>query len=387
MEILETIAVPRPNGSDEFYQTAAFIKEWLTEQGLSVGAHLFSMRPYFFEIVAATIIVAVLLFVYLAFFRKSWLAMVPVLLVGLVMLFEASLGTPVVSGLIRRDAENIVVTITPEKPEQELILTAHYDSKTQPFDHQLRELIFQLIIPSVIAGALLALLWWLLHRRGRQPARTFSLPLGGLLALLPLYWLLLALTFGGGFMAKPSPGAVDNGTAVAVLMELSKELKETPLEKTAVTIVLFAAEELNAQGSQAYLRDHPRGEAIPAYNVNLELVAQEGDYVYWPEDGVFTNRYPTSAELNRILGEALSRVTGEEIGPLEASFTTISDSGSFLAAGIPSTTLGNAGSPELGCSFFHSYLDNMERVVPERIDEMVQILKEFTLLFDTTPMG
>ena len=310
----------------------------------------------------------------------------PVLLVGLVMLFEASLGTPVVSGLIRRDAENIVVTITPEKPEQELILTAHYDSKTQPFDHQQRELIFQLIIPSVIAGALLALLWWLLHRRGRQPARTFSLPLGGLLALLPLYWLLLALTFGGGFMAKPSPGAVDNGTAVAVLMELSKELKETPLEKTAVTIVLFAAEELNAQGSQAYLRDHPRGEAIPAYNVNLELVAQEGDYVYWPEDGVFTNRYPTSAELNRILGEALSRVTGEEIGPLEASFTTISDSGSFLAAGIPSTTLGNAGSPELGCSFFHSYLDNMERVVPERIDEMVQILKEFTLLFDTTPM-
>ena len=112
-----------------------------------MGAHLFSMRPYFFEIVAATIIVAVLLFVYLAFFRKSWLAMVPVLLVGLVMLFEASLGTPVVSGLIRRDAENIVVTITPEKPEQELILTAHYDSKTQPFDHQQRELIFQLIIP------------------------------------------------------------------------------------------------------------------------------------------------------------------------------------------------------------------------------------------------
>jgi hypothetical protein len=387
VDILETIAVPRPNGSDEFYQTAAFIKEWLAEQGLSVGTHLFSMRPYFFEIVAATIIIAILLFVYLAFFRKSWLAMVPVLLVGLVMLFEASLGTPVVSGLIRKDAENIIVTIAPERPEQELILTAHYDSKTQPFDHQQRELVFQLIIPSVIAGALLALLWWLLHRRGRQPARTLSLPLGGLLALLSAYWLLLALTFGGGFMAKPSPGAVDNGTAVAVLMELSKELKEVPLEKTAVTIVLFAAEELNAQGSQAYLRDHPREEALPAYNVNLELVAQEGDYVFWPEDGVFTNRYPTSEKLNQMLGQALLRVTGEEIGPLGATFTTISDSGSFLAVGIPSTTLGNAGSPELGCAFFHSHLDNLERVVPERIGEMVQILKEFTLLFDAAPAG
>lgn len=387
MDILETIAVPRPNGSTEFYRTAAYIKDWLAEQSLSVGTHLFSMRPYFFEIVAAAIIVAVILFVYLAFFRKSWLAMVPVLLLGLVMLFEASLGTPVISGLIRRDAENIVVTITPEKPEQELILTAHYDSKTQPFDHQQRELIFQLIIPSVVAGALLALLWWLLHRRERRPARVFSLLLGGLLALLPLYWLLLALTFGGGFMAKPSPGAVDNGTAVAVLMELSRELKETPLEKTAVTVVLFAAEELNAQGSQAYVRDHPRTAALPSYNVNLELVAQEGDYVYWTEDGVFTNRYPTSAELNRMLGEALTGVTGAEIGPLEASFTTISDSGSFLAAGIPSTTLGNAGSPELGCSFFHSHLDNMERVVPERIGEMVQILKEFVLLFDAAPVG
>ena len=385
MDILETIAVPRPNGSAEFYRTAAYIKEWLAEQGLSAGTHLFSMRPYFFEIVAAAIIVAALLFVYLAFFRKSWLAVLPVLVVGLVMLFEASLGTPVVSGLIRKDAENIVVTIAPEEAERELILTAHYDSKTQPLDHQQRELVFQLIIPSVAAGALLALLWWLLHRRGRRPAKYFSLPLGGLLALLSAYWLLLAFTFGGGFTARPSPGAVDNGTAVAVLMKLSRELKEAPLERTAVTVVLFAAEELNMQGSQAYLREYPREGGLPAYNVNLELVGQEGDYAYWPEDGVFTSRYPTSAALNSLLGEALLRVTGEEIGPLEASFTTISDSGSFLAAGIPSTTLGNTGSAELGCAFFHSHLDNLERVVPERLDEMVQILKEFTLLFDAAP--
>ena len=143
-------------------------------------------------------------------------------------------------------------------------------------------------------------------------------------------------------MAKPSPGAVDNGTAVAVLMELSKELKETPLEKTAVTIVLFAAEELNAQGSQAYLRDHPRGEAIPAYNVNLELVAQEGDYVYWPEDGVFTNRYPTSAELNRILGGSL-RVTEKRSAP--GGLLYYHQRQRFFSwRRDPSTTLGNAGS-------------------------------------------
>ncbi|NLA05885.1 MAG: Zn-dependent exopeptidase M28 [Firmicutes bacterium] len=382
MDILEAIVVPRPNGSTEFYRTAEYIQEWLAGQGLSVETHLFSMRPFFFEIVAAAIIAAALLFIYLAFFRKSWLAVLPVLLLGLVMLFEASLGTTIISGMIRKDAENIIVSIQPETAERELILSAHYDSKTQPLDHRQRELVFQLIIPSVAAGVLLPLLWWGLHYRRRRPGKKVSLLLGAVLALLPAYWLLLAFTFGGGFMARPSPGAVDNGTAVSVLMNLSKELQETALEKTAVTVVLFAAEELNMQGSQAYLRDHPREGALPAYNVNLELVCQEGDYVYWQEDGVFTTRYPTAGMLNEMLDKATLEVTGQNIKPLEADFTTISDSGSFLAAGIPSTTLGNAGSAELGCSFFHSHLDNMERVVPERIEELVQILKQFTLNFD-----
>lgn len=382
MDILESIVVPRPNGSAEFYRVAGYIKDWLTEQGLPVETHLFSMRPYFFEITALAIVAAALLFIYLAFFRKSWLALLPVLLLGLIMLFEASLGTPVISGLIRKDAENIIVNLHPETAEQELIFTAHYDSKTQPLDHRQRELVFKLIIPSVIAGAALALFWWLLHYKKRRPGKALRALAGGLLALLPAYWLILAFTFGGGFAARPSPGAVDNGTAVAVLMNLAGELKELPLEKTAVTIVLFAAEEINMQGSQAYVRDLPQEAELPRFNVNLELVCQAGDYVYWDEDGVFTARYATSTELNSLLGRAVSKITGQSLKPLEGGFTTISDSGSFLAAGIPSTTLGNAGSPELGCGFFHSYLDNMERVMPDRIDELVQILKEFTLLME-----
>ena len=380
MDILKTIAVPRPNGSDEFYRAAEYIKGWLAERNLPVETHLFSMRPYIYEIAATAIIILTILFIYLAFFRKSWLAALPVLLLGLLMLFEFSLGIPVLSGLVRKEAENIVIAFHPGSAEQELIFSAHYDSKTQPLDHRQRELVFKLIIPSVAAGALLALAWWGLHYRKRRPGKALRLLLGGLMALLPAYWLLLALTFGGGFMVRPSPGAVDNGTATAVLMKLSEELAELPLEKTAVTVVIFAAEELNVQGSQAYVRDRER--TLPCCNVNLELVCQDGDYVYWAEDGVFTSRYSTSKGLNALLDEAVTGTTGRSAAPLEGAFTTISDSGSFLAAGIPSTTLGNAGSAELGCCFFHSHLDNLERVVPERIDELVQILKEFTLLLD-----
>ena len=383
MDILKTIAVPRPNGSAEFYRVAEYIKGWLAERNLPVETHLFSMRPYIYEIAAAAIIILTGLFIYLAFFRKSWLAALPVLLLGLLMLFEFSLGIPVISTLVQKEAENIVVSFHPEGAERELIFSAHYDSKTQPLDHRQRELVFRLIIPSVAAGVLLALVWWGLHYRGRRPGKVLRLLPGGLLALLPAYWLVLALTFGGGFLARPSPGAVDNGTATAVLMKLSEELKALPLEKTAVTVVIFAAEELNVQGSQAYVRDRDREEnALPCCNINLELVCQEGDYVYWAEDGVFTTRYATSSELRGLLDEAVQTVTGQDLRLLEGGFTTISDSGSFLAAGIPSITLGNAGSAQLGCCFFHSHLDNLERVVPARINELVQILKELTLLLD-----
>jgi len=384
VEILKAIAVPRPNGSTEFYRVVDYIKNWLISRKLPLESHHFHMRPYFFEIIALAIILATLFFCYLAFFRKSWLASMPVLLLGLVMLFESSLGIPVISSLIQKDGENIVVSFSPETAERELIFSAHYDSKTQPLDHRQRELIFKMIIPSVAAGILLAILWWAIHLRGSGPPKSMAILLRGMLTLLSAYWLFLAFVFGGGFLLRPSPGAVDNGTAVAALMHFSQELKELPLEKTAVTIVLFAAEELNMQGSLAYVRDRIRKEEPKCYNINLELVCQAGDYVYWPEDGVFTKRYATSAVLNNLLDQAVVKITGQKLKPLEGDFTTISDGGSFLAAGIPSTTLSNAGSPEMGFSFFHSHRDNMDRVVPEKLDELVQILKEFTLLFEKT---
>ncbi len=381
-DILDTIIVPRPNGSAEFYRVADYIKEWLVGRGLPVETHSFMMRPYFSEIAGAFVLILALSFLYLTFFRKSWLALVPTIFLGLLLLFEFSLGSPVVSGVVQMEGENIVVSFQPEKAERELILSAHYDSKTQIFDHQQRELVYSLIMPSVAAGALLVLLWWALHFRKRKPKKYYAAPMTAAIFILASYWVVLAFAFGGGFLARPSPGAVDDGAAVAVLMILADEVKDLPLQNTALTIIFFAAEEVNMQGSQAYLRDLPRNEGLPAYNVNLELLCQDGSYVYWAEDGVFTSRFATSTSLNDLLLEAVLEVTDDLLVPLEANFTTISDSGSFLAAGIPSTTLGNAGCPELGTAFFHSHLDHRGRIIEERIPEAVKILKEFILLFE-----
>ncbi len=377
-EILEHIVVPRPNGSQAFYKTAEYIKSWLAQQDLTVSIHTFIMQPYINEIAGIVICLLALGWFYLAFKKKSLLALFLILTLGVFLLVEFSIGFPVASRLVQAEAENIIVSFEPVEPEQELILSAHYDSKTQIFDHHQRELVFQFLIPMVVMGAALALWRWLFRKR-RQALLLSRLQV--LLLILVLgYWFLAGLTFGGGFLVKQSPGAIDNGASVAILMELARELQQVDLERTRVSLIFFAAEEINLQGSRAYLQDSL--STLPRYNINLEMLGQEGAYIYWPEDGTFTSRYATDEKLNQLLARAVYSVTGTELEAKTGSTTDISDAGMFLQEGIPATTFGNAGPPGAEGRFFHTHRDNMSRVVFHRLPQAVKILRETVLEVD-----
>jgi len=63
-------------------------------------------------------------------------------------------------------------------------------------------------------------------------------------------------------------GALDNGAACAVLLELIKTFKNQPLRNTTLTIVFFDLEEGGLSGSQAYLSAN---QPLPAYALNLDV--------------------------------------------------------------------------------------------------------------------
>ena len=65
--------------------------------------------------------------------------------------------------------------------------------------------------------------------------------------------------------SAPAPGAADNGSGVAVLIELARILSQNPPRAT-VMFVWFSAEEHNRQGSRAFVRDY-------IIDKNIDLIA------------------------------------------------------------------------------------------------------------------
>jgi len=162
-------------------------------------------------------------------------------------------------------------------------------------------------------------------------------------------------------LSQPSQGAVDNGAACAILLGLADRISNLhasrPISNTKVTIALFAGEEANMQGSRAYARS--RDWPLPTVALNLEIMAQDGGYIFWEQDGYAFGLVPTFPEVNAAISEAIQEVTGQ---PAQPAGPVNSDGFSFLSAGIPTGVIGTYDT-HLKMTGFHRPTDNINRVV------------------------
>jgi hypothetical protein len=294
---------------------------------------------------------------------------------------DVAFHIPTISWPGTRRGENILLTFSPNQPKQELILSAHYDTKTEWLDHRQRMFLLKSlrfgILLSLFLGILGPLDHWLSLTASPLAGPTYTISSLLTFPLLFLAWG-LGLNLSTGRLLPQSQGAVDNGSACAILLGLSERLAtgELLLQQTKVTLALFTGEEVNMQGSRAYIRQ--REWPLPAAALNLEVMAQDGDYVYWERDGTVFGLRPASRELNFSISEAVTAVTGKPASP---AGPITSDGGSFLLAGIPGTTLGTYHSKLIDTGF-HRSSDNLTRVVMDRLPEGVEVLSCILRKFD-----
>ena len=164
----------------------------------------------------------------------------------------------------------------------------------------------------------------------------------------------------------------------AILLGLAERIQrgELSIQQTRVTLALFCGEEINMQGARAYTRS--RQWPLPAIALNLEIMAQNGEYVYWEQDGNSFRLFPTSTEVNQRLVEAVQTVTGlppRPAGPIN------SDGFRLSQAGVPTGVLGTYDTV-LKDRGFHGPADNLGRVVMERLPEGAEILAAFICQYD-----
>ena len=273
-----------------------------------------------------------------------------------------------------RRAENIVIEFEPKHPKQEVIISAHYDTKTEVLDHHKRMFFLKRLKFGIGLTALLGL-WGPLQAVLANSAWSEVVYWAGVALTAPM--LLLAWGFGLhlslGRLLEPSQGSVDNGAACAIILGLADQVAagKIPRDDYKITLALFTGEEVNMQGSRAYVSQ--RQKDLPTVALNLEAMAQDGETIYFERDGTVFQLLPTAETLNQAITAAVKEVTGHSPQPFGP---VTSDGGSFLMVGIPATTIATVDRI-LGVTGFHSPADNLDRVDFERLPQWVEILKAF----------
>lgn len=154
------------------------------------------------------------------------------------------------------------------------------------------------------------------------------------------------------------PGADDNASGVAVIVELAALCVRYPFRHTLV-FAAFDAEELGLQGARAFVEKLPVERGRLAMNVNLDMVAR-GDKGELYAAGLY--HYPGFRPLlNPVASRAPIRLLfGHDVpGTGSNDWTMQSDHGVFHTAGVPFVYFGVEDHPD-----YHQPTDTADRVNP-----------------------
>ncbi len=168
---------------------------------------------------------------------------------------------------------------------------------------------------------------------------------------------------------KLFPGADDNASGVAVLLELCRELSAVPLKKTLVCVA-FGGEEAGLVGARAFVNDETVAVSRIDRMVNLDMLGRplfESLFGQGKPDGlgVIVNRIP-DAELDGIM--ALAKAEGVEMMSLPEAWIQKVQAG-FAYDSMPFNEQGVATlffSSSLHADY-HQPTDTADRLAPRQL--------------------
>lgn len=365
---VQALSFPRRVGSPGERQAALYVSRQLQNAGLSVRHERFpvGLAPHEAARLAcftacSSLIIAALLLVgplplpaFLLFGLAAWLANAP-------WRFSRLLSHRVSSSVW---SENIVAELpdhTAAHTPCRIVFLAHHDSKSQ-------------LLPTGIRVALVAsssLLCWLLA--------LLSLGRSSSLLVLPPSWFLpLASPALVSFLAlslnrtgNHSPGALDNGSGLAVLLELAHSWRPPSQQPAEVLWISTGAEEVALDGARALLSSYEWWWLDkPTLLINLETLgvgsvvrlAGEPSAVALAEHAAATLHIPTRRF--SVVGAGM-------------------DHEPFAARGLPALSL--LGDVVASSFHLHSPRDNLQRVDPSALSRSYLLASHLADSFASQP--
>lgn len=270
--------------------------------------------------------------------RRTALALAAPLLLLLLAAIDKLPGQP------KTLAHNIECVVEPRAAvEAEIVLVAHYDTKTEWLDHVQRTLLF--VSTAALVVIALLRLW-----RGGRGSRALTAAAALALAVAA------AQLLSGRFVRERSPGVIDNAAACAILVDVATSVHDAPLERTRLRCLWPAAEELGALGSAAFVAAYRPD--VPAAIVNLEALGA-GEELVWAAFE-WTRRGPRRADA--ALGAKLAASAPRPVRAF--AYPVLTDAGPFLDAGHRALTLLSLPADDAVPRGLHSGRDDLQRFDP-----------------------
>jgi acetylornithine deacetylase/succinyl-diaminopimelate desuccinylase-like protein len=380
---LEELARPRMTGTPSEEALRTRVAGWLGAAGCTVREEAFHYDPFWARHGYALLLgVSALALGVGAIGPDPLLAAIVAVGIALPVVLVAGSGTPRVDRRPRRRAMNLVATLgehaldrplaRPDTPRgagderggtgsaprsgPDVVLMAHLDSKSQRVSFAARSALAAMGGIGAVCGLVLAA-----TGTSEPIARAF---LGaGAIGLGVL---------GTGGSGNASPGALDNATGVAALVELVRRFAARRPSRLRVAAVITTAEEDGLVGAHRFAEAH--GDALGgAVVVNLDTLG--------PGRGLHLLVHERRPDPTGPLGRATSAIIeaaagcGVPVARRRVPFPAGVDSHPIARRGIAALSLASGG---LGDTFRHLHRpsDALERVDPRAILRAVDVVEE-----------
>ena len=279
-------------------------------------------------------------------------------------------------------ATNVFIKLPAKKLTEDqagdIIISAHLDSKSQTFKTYWRVFFYRIWL---YGGIFLGLFFILLF------IRTYTIIKINLLVVGSGIWTFtILISISNIFLIflnthNNSPGALDDASGMAVVFELSRYLKENPLDNFNTWFCQFSAEELGTMGSRVFVNNH-EGEFMKGrvFQINLDMIScsceQKNQVEYLKSYGVLPRK-----KIAPLLSKYLDTAAKEEnvnIKGFHLSTGAHTDSVPFHLRGFDSVDI----VTRAGSKYSHNKIDTPDKVDPKILKETCMIIKNVLLSLD-----
>lgn len=264
----------------------------------------------------------------------------------------------------------------PQNPVMTVLLTAHYDSKSQSISIRTRIVLIIILLAGILVfglAHLMAAFYPGAAAWDMMPVMMWTASVFWTASLISILRLLAMRT------ENRSPGALDNAGSAGVLLALADQFKENPFRSIDIVFAWTGAEEQGLLGAQALAAAWAeKPTAGRTWILNVDGAGIPGALRLVEGGGLL--RFPSSAYAGFLCRAA--EKAGIPLSPMRLLPGFLLDHIPFSRKGLAATSLITVSEH---ARFMHTPDDTMDLVDPAGLEEAVRLVQDVLTALDEKP--